>query len=72
MSTESYDLTCNNTLARMRNVSDNVCVNNAFHIELMFILTAIKSRFKGSYDKQNLILVVISYEIYETCRRFVS
>ena len=37
MSTESYDLTCNNTLARMRNVSDNVCVNNAFHIELMFI-----------------------------------
>ena len=36
-----------------------------FHIELMFILKAIKSYFKGSYYKQNLTLVVISYEIYE-------
>ena len=43
-----------------------------FHIELMFILKALKSRFKGSYDKQNLTLVVISYEIYETHRRLVS
>ena len=25
-----------------------------FHIELIFILKALKSRFKGSYDKQNL------------------
>ena len=41
-----------------------------FHLELM--LKAIKSRFKGSYDKQNLTLVVISYEIYETRRRLVS
>ena len=30
-------------------------------IELMFILKVIKSHFKGSYDKQNLTLVVISY-----------
>ena len=43
-----------------------------FHIELMFILKALKSRFKGSYDKQNLTRVVISYEIYETRRRLIS
>ena len=49
----------------MRNVIDNVRVNNL----ILFILKAIKSKFKGSYDKQNLTLVVISYE---TRRRFVS
>ena len=27
---KSYDHTCNNTLARNRNVIDNVCVSNAF------------------------------------------
>ena len=32
----------------------------------------IKILFKGSYDKQNLTLMVISYEIYETRRRLVS
>ena len=37
-----------------------------FLFELLFILKAIKSNFKGSYDKTNLTLVVISYEIYET------
>ena len=42
-----------------------------FHIEIIFILKAIKSHFKGSYDKQNFTLVVISYEIYETCQRLV-
>ena len=31
----------------------------------MSTLKAIKSHFKQSYDKQNLTLVVISYEIYE-------
>ena len=36
-----------------------------FHIEIMFNLKAIKSHFKGSSDKQNLALVVISYEIYK-------
>ena len=35
-------------------------------------LKAIKSHFKESYDKQNLTLVVISYDIYETRRRLVS
>ena len=38
----------------------------------MFILKATKSDFKGSYDKLNLTLVVISSEIYETRRRLVS
>ena len=37
-----------------------------FLIEIMFILKAIKSNFKGSYDRKNLILVVVSYEIYES------
>ena len=32
---------------------------------------AIKSHCKGSYDKQNLTFVIISYEIYETRRRLV-
>ena len=40
----------------------------SFLIEIMFILNVIKSHFKGSYDKQNLTLVAISYEIYETCQ----
>ena len=35
-------------------------------IEIMFILNAIKSHFKWSYDQQNLTTVVILYEIYET------
>ena len=39
--------------------------------EIMLSLKAIKSHFKGSYDKQNLTLVLISYEIYETRRRLV-
>ena len=39
---------------------------------IMHILEAIKSHFKGSYDKHNLTLVVIPYEIYETHRRLVS
>ena len=43
-----------------------------FLIEFMLIFKAIKSYFKGSYDKQNLTDVVISYEIYETRRRLVS
>ena len=37
-----------------------------FLLEILPILKAIKSHFKGSYDKQNLTLVVILYEIYET------
>ena len=41
-------------------------------IEIMFILKAIKTNFKESYDKQNLTLLVISHEIYETRSRLVS
>ena len=43
-----------------------------FLLELLPISKAIKSSFKGSYDKQNLTIVVISYEIYETRQRLVS
>ena len=43
-----------------------------FLLEIVFILKAIKSHFKGSYNKQNLTLMVISYEIYETRQRLVS
>ena len=43
-----------------------------FFIEIMFVLKVIKSNFKGSYDKQNLTLVVISYKVYETSQRLVS
>ena len=41
-----------------------------FLIEIMFNLKAIYP-VKESYDKHNLTLVVISYEIYETRQRFV-
>ena len=64
---KSYDHTCNNTLARRRNVIDNVRVNNAFLIEIMIILKAIKSHFKGSYDKQNLTLKMIVTSFYLLC-----
>ena len=36
-----------------------------FLFKIMFILNAITSHFKNTYDKQNLKLVVISYEIYD-------
>ena len=53
-----------------------------FLIEIIFILKAIKSHFKGAnffymnkvlfyYDKRNLTIVVILYEIYETHRRLI-
>ena len=58
-------------LARRRNIIDNVRFNNGFLIEIMLILKAIQSHFSRSYDKQNLTLVVISYEIYETRRGLV-
>ena len=53
------------------NVIDIVRVNNAFLIEIMIILKGIKSHFKRFYDKQNLSLMVISYEIYENHQRLV-
>ena len=36
MSEKSYNHTCNNTLARKRNVIDNVCVDNAFSTNAHF------------------------------------
>ena len=63
MSYKSYNHTCNKHFAHTRNVTDNVRVNNVFVIEIMSILKAIKSHIKRSYEKQNLTLVLISYEI---------
>ena len=45
--------------------------NNAFFVEILSTLKAIQSSFERSYDKQNITLVVISYEIYQTRRRLV-
>ena len=42
-----------------------------FLIEIVFIFKGIKSHFKRSDDKQNLTLLVVSYEIYETLQRLV-
>ena len=50
---------------------DDVRDNNAFFVEIMSTLKAIKNPFERSYDKQNITLVVISYEIYQTRRRLV-
>ena len=72
ISSKSYDHTCENTLVRTCNVIDNVHVNNVFSYWKMLIFKAEKSHIKGSYDKHNLTLVVISYEIYETPQRLVS
>ena len=65
-------MACNNTLASRRNVIDNVRANNAFLAEIMSILEAIKFHYKGSHDEQNLTLMVILYEIYETRQRLIS
>ena len=51
---------------------DYVRDNNAFSIDILSTLEAMKFNLNRSYDKQNLTLVVISYEIYETRRRLVS
>ena len=42
------------------NVIDRAVTIMHFLIEILFSLNVIKSHFKGSYDKQNLTLVVIS------------
>ena len=42
-----------------------------FLFKIIFILKSIKFHFKGSYDKQDLTLVVISYEEYNS-RMLVS
>ena len=51
MSEKSYNHTCNNTLARRRDVIDNVRVNNAFLVEIVIILNGMESHFEVSYDK---------------------
>ena len=71
MSQKSYDQTCNNILAHKRNVIDYVCVNNAFSYWNIVHFEGDQTQFKGSNDKQNLTLVVLSYEIYETRQRLV-
>ena len=54
VSQKSYDHTCNNTLARIRNVIANAMPTMRFLTDIIFILKALKSHFKRSYDKQNL------------------
>ena len=53
-------------LARTRNVTDNVRVNNAFSYCNNLYFEGDNISFKMPYDKQNLTLIVIVYEIYET------
>ena len=40
------------------NFMTNVCDNNAFFVEIISTLMAIKSSFERSYDKQNITLMV--------------
>ena len=51
--------------------TSNVRDNNAFFVETLSTLKAIKSSFERSYDKQNITSAVISYEIYQTGRSLV-
>ena len=67
-----YDNTCNNTLVRTCHVIDNVRVNNAFSYCNSVHFEDDKIPSKVSCDKQDLTLVAISYESYETRRRLVS
>ena len=43
-----------------------------FLLETLSIFNAINPILQDHYDQQNLTLVVISYEIYETRQRLVS
>ena len=49
----------------------NVCDIVVFSVEIMSTLKVIKSILKWSYDKRNLTLMVISYEIYESLINFI-
>ena len=62
---------CINTFGGNKYRHDDVRDNNAFFVEILSTLKAIESSFERSYDKQNITLVVISYEIYQTRRRLV-
>ena len=47
-------------------------MQSLIEIHVIFTLKVIKSHFKGSYDKQNLTHMAISFEIYGTSQRLVS
>ena len=73
MSQKLYDHTCNNTIWRIYILSLTTFQSTIHNvIEILFILKAVKSHFKVSYDKQNLTTVVISlvydplYQIYKS------
>ena len=72
MSKKSYEQTCNNTLTRTRHVIDNVRANIGFSYWNKVHFEGDKIPFKGSNGKEDLTLVVISNEMYETRRRLVS
>ena len=46
--------------------------NNAFFVQIMSTLKAIKISFERSYDKQNITLVVISYNDHECNILYIS
>ena len=69
----NHTTTCVVTLLCIDKMSLTMSVSTMhFLLEILSILKASKSNFKGSYDKQNLTLIIISYEFYETGRRLVS
>ena len=53
------------------NIIDNNCVNTALSYKNNVHFEGDKIPCKGSYDNQNYILFVISYEIYEKHQRLV-
>ena len=59
-----------NILAGTNNVM-TISVTTAFLVEIMSTFKTIKSFFERSYDKQNITLMVISYEIYQTSLNFI-
>ena len=62
---------CDNTFARTHNIIDNVSRMH-FFIEIMFYSECGKISYSGSHNKQNLTLMIISYEIYETRERLLE
>ena len=56
-------MTLHNTFGGSMQRYDDVRDNNAFFVEIMFILEAKKHSFERSYDKYDITLVVVSCEI---------
>ena len=82
-----YDVTVIQRIMSSHKNCMNTCVITFWYIHLTTLTKSVsamrfltksvhfehdKSRFKGSYNKHNLTLVVISNEIYETCQTLVS